>query len=1027
MRAAPRRRVQTNTRPESSHGDEENHVVGVGEQAAKHGDTSAVPIAQVQKEVVDQVSGGQLQDTRVSGFSYQQDIPMEIQIGDKVTGEGKLFFGRIEEEFEGGYGCYGWSGYCRPVWWVQFTCRHGYGGGLALLWDSSVTVHIQSYSNYHIDAKVFQDDGGCWRLTGFYGHSEVSLRCRTWELLRRLHAVDNQPWIVFGDFNETISLDEQCGREDRSLIQMANFREALVDCELQDLGFQGPEFTWSNRRLGGRGHMRRHKLFRFEHAWLRETGCETTIADAWKEEQVGTAMVSYDAHAVNILRKEVTVLLAKEEVVWRQRSRVNWLTDGDQNTNFFHEYAGQRKRTNTIQGLRDNEDIWRTDLREVEQIAIDYFNTLFTSSRPTAVEEVVQVVESVVTPDINEDLLRPFSPDEVKQALFQMHPSKSPGPDVLVSRMKKVLPRVISESQSAFVPGRMITDNVIIAFEAIHHLKNLRGGKNAQMAAKLDMSKAYDRVEWDYLRAVLVKLGFHERAKLSECSALQDILTLYGKASGQVINGDKTAIFFSHNTPSSLRVDISGFFGTTLTTKFEKYFGVTPNYWKSVQWPTNSGGVNRNGGRKIHWMNKKNLYRSKHDGGMGFRDLQLFNSALLARQGWRLLHNSTSLVFRVLKAKYFPHSSFLDACVPHNASFTWRSICDAKEVLKSGLRWRVGTGEHIQDLEGSLGAKDVELILKIPLSCRRPPDVLIWAGTKRGIFSVQVPPKVKLFIWKACQNIIPTQTKLFEKGITHLYSCLWCEDEPETSDHVLWGCEFAQKVWNSCPVPIGIHQRSLKLFTDVIGSFISDLQTPVIEIAFTTAWALWKARNETVWEAKVPGVDAICQEAVALASDFLEAKSKVMVTTGGLGGPFRWQRPPADVWKLNMACHSSSISSRIGLGILIRDSEGAVMAVLEDSLMRNNELLQVHAKAVLVVLKFAYDVGLRFLLVEVENQELCSLIQAGSPCFDPIGVIVDDICFWIPLFSSICFGVSKKICNKAAQALATEAASSLLL
>jgi hypothetical protein len=351
---------------------------------------------------------------------------------------------------------------------------------LALLWDSSVTVHIQSYSNYHIDAKVFQDDGVCWRLTGFYGHPEVSLRCRTWELLRRLHAEDNQPWIAFGDFNETILLDEQCGREDRSLIQMENFREALVDCELQDLGFQGPEFTWSNRRLGGdlvrvrldrvvsnsawnllfpnarvshlvvpssdhlgltvvlmpnpgRGHMRRHKLFRFEHAWLRETGCETTIADAWKEEQVGTAMyqltkkikqcrirlpqwsqahvritprliaskkaqllklecmprVSYDAHAVNILRKEVTVLLAKEEVVWRQRSRVNWLTDGDQNTNFFHECAGQRKRTNTIQGLRDNEDIWWTDLREVEQIAIDYFNTLFTSSRPTAVEEVV--------------------------------------------------------------------------------------------------------------------------------------------------------------------------------------------------------------------------------------------------------------------------------------------------------------------------------------------------------------------------------------------------------------------------------------------------------------------------------------------------------------------------------------------------------------------------------------------------------------------------------------------------------------
>ena len=64
------------------------------------------------------------------------------------------------------------------------------------------------------------------------------------------------------------------------------------------------------------------------------------------------------------------------------------------------------------------------------------------------------------------------------------------------------------------------------------------------------------------------------RAKLSECTALQEILTLYGRAFGQLVNGDKTALFFSHNTPSSLRADISGFLGTTLTTKFEKYLGL---------------------------------------------------------------------------------------------------------------------------------------------------------------------------------------------------------------------------------------------------------------------------------------------------------------------------------------------------------------------------------------------------------------------------------------------------------------------
>ena len=56
----------------------------------------------------------------------------------------------------------------------------------------------------------------------------------------------------------------------------------------------------------------------------------------------------------------------------------------------------------------------------------------------------------------------------------------------------------------------MISDNIIIAFETIHYLKNLRNGKNAQMVVKLDMSKVYNRVEWDYLQAIMLNLGFHE-------------------------------------------------------------------------------------------------------------------------------------------------------------------------------------------------------------------------------------------------------------------------------------------------------------------------------------------------------------------------------------------------------------------------------------------------------------------------------------------------------------------------------------
>jgi hypothetical protein len=55
----------------------------------------------------------------------------------------------------------------------------------------------------------------------------------------------------------------------------------------------------------------------------------------------------------------------------------------------------------------------------------------------------------------------------------------------------------------------MIFDNVIMAFEVLHYLKNLGSGHNFQMATKLNMSKAYDKVEWTYLKAILLNFGFH--------------------------------------------------------------------------------------------------------------------------------------------------------------------------------------------------------------------------------------------------------------------------------------------------------------------------------------------------------------------------------------------------------------------------------------------------------------------------------------------------------------------------------------
>ena len=81
---------------------------------------------------------------------------------------------------------------------------------------------------------------------------------------------------------------------------------------------------------------------------------------------------------------------------------------------------------------------------------------------------------------------------------------------VLVNRLKPILNSIISEAQSAFIADRFITDNILIAFETLHHMKTQCSSKTGFMALKLDMSKAYDRVEWVFLQKVLLKMGFKE-------------------------------------------------------------------------------------------------------------------------------------------------------------------------------------------------------------------------------------------------------------------------------------------------------------------------------------------------------------------------------------------------------------------------------------------------------------------------------------------------------------------------------------
>ena len=375
---------------------------------------------------------------------------------------------------------------------------------------------------------------------------------------------------------------------------------------------------------------------------------------------------------------------------------------------------------------------------------------------------------------------------------------------VIVNRLNPILPHIISETQGAFTQGRLITYNILIAFETFHAMR-LDTSRQGAMAIKLDMSKAYDRVEWPFLSQVMIRMGFDEEwvalimrcvrsasfsflvnglprghiipsrglrqgdplspylflfcaegligllrqaeargalqgfrvcpnaptishlcfaddtlvfcgANPSQATVVKALLQNYKRASGQCINYTKTDVMFSKGVSEDRRRDITLILDIREVLSYNKYLGLPMIVgWSKrrpflfildrirkrlsgfmerlVSWagrevlikavaqaiPSYTMSVFRLSkdlcnsiqatiarfwwghkpeDRKLHWLGSSKLCRRKVEGGLGFRDMEAFNKALLAKQFWRLITQPSSLVNRVLGL----NTTLVDAC-----------------------------------------------------------------------------------------------------------------------------------------------------------------------------------------------------------------------------------------------------------------------------------------------------------------------------------------------------------------------------
>lgn len=107
---------------------------------------------------------------------------------------------------------------------------------------------------------------------------------------------------------------------------------------------------------------------------------------------------------INRLRGEINDLLDDEEIYWGQRAKAHWLKEGDSNTKFFHAQASKRCKQNTIASICDEQGRWGDDKESIAQAAISYFESIYSSSRPSHIKEVTKAISTKVTDDMHESL-----------------------------------------------------------------------------------------------------------------------------------------------------------------------------------------------------------------------------------------------------------------------------------------------------------------------------------------------------------------------------------------------------------------------------------------------------------------------------------------------------------------------------------------------------------------------------------------------------------------------------------------------
>ncbi|GLT34293.1 hypothetical protein SLA2020_088170 [Shorea laevis] len=621
------------------------------------------------------------------------------------------------------------------------------------------------------------------------------------------------------------------------------------------------------------------RQFRYELTWQQHRDYEGVVTQGWATDQSGSLLycmtsklshcrkhlvnwckhtVGTSRHAVERLQKElaelqleeqsetnvtrqrllvdeINSLWSQEEAYWFQRARINWMLLGDRNSKFFHATASRRRQNNYIFQLKNDQGILLEGTDSILAHAYSHFQQAYDSPETCNFNQIEGLIRPSVTGEMNEDLCQNVSDEEVRATVFQMGAFKAPGVDGFpgcffqkhwdivgtdvckavqhfftngfmlreMNKTKLVLIPKVKNPESAFVPGRTIQDNILIAHEAFHglHLK-----KSATSEKKIS--------------------GYKIRRRSPTISHLlfADDSLIFCRATMEEVNS------------SSENHSVFSYVCELLDDRGE-------------------------------W------------------DITKLNASF-----------SNQVSREILK---IPTGACADSLVWHYDKYGNFSVKSAYLLAYNAAH--------------DLGMHDTNRSL----------NNVEW----KHLWKLQVPPKVRIFLWRAILNSLPSLDNLVKRGVSQEITCPNCHIADETLMHLLLYCPHVEPIWFGSALGLDPRQLGVNCFSEwwrYINGIAKQMGIPsMVEQCAIICWHIWKARNEQYFEHVALNPHQILARISAMTQECSSLMNKHLLVSPsspraqGKQQQAAWVKPPMGFLKVNV---DASYSPQTGSAAFAMDA-----------------------------------------------------------------------------------------------------------